>query len=139
MVYRAHVLRRCSGREGLGHFRWGQESNSRIGYADTHHYRREFSLSRYPQVLIISSRRVGVYLIIALVLPVFLSAQNTKNVLVLHAGSANQPAHLLVSKVFRDMFGADTHNQLFEEFLDADRLRLDDKTLAEIGRASCRE
>lgn len=77
-------------------------------------------------------RSVGVYWTIALLLPVFLSAQNTKNVLVLHVGSANQAAHLLVSKVFRDMFGADPRNQLFEEFLDADRLKPDDKTLAEI-------
>src|SRR5437667_8798782 len=48
MVCPAHVLRRCSAREGLGHFRWGQESNSRIGYANIHHYRREFSFVQIP-------------------------------------------------------------------------------------------
>jgi signal transduction histidine kinase len=77
------------------------------------------------------SVRVGVCLTLALLLTAFLSAQNTKNVLVLHVGNANQSAHLIVSKVFRDVFGADTRNQLFEEFLDQDRLRPDDKTLVE--------
>ena len=76
-------------------------------------------------------RRVGFSVAIALLFSVCLSAQNTKNVLVLHVGSANQPIHLRISRVFRDTFGADIHTQLFEEFLDQDRLRGDDEVLAE--------
>jgi signal transduction histidine kinase len=76
-------------------------------------------------------QRVAVYLTLALLLPALLRAQNTKNVLVLHVGNSNQPAHLIVSRVFREVFGADARNQVFDEFLDEDRLKLDDKTLIE--------
>jgi signal transduction histidine kinase len=68
---------------------------------------------------------------IASLIPIIVDAQSTRNILVLHVGSANQPAHILISKVFRDAFGADTHNQLFEEFLDYDRLNADDEMLAQ--------
>jgi signal transduction histidine kinase len=70
-------------------------------------------------------------IIIALSCQFPVRAQNTRNVLVLHVGSANQPAHILISKVFQNTFGASTHNQLFEEFLDYDRLNADDEMLAE--------
>jgi signal transduction histidine kinase len=84
-----------------------------------------------PIVLIgVSIRRLTV-VGTALLLPIAASPQNTRNVLLLHVGSANQPGHLLISKAFRDTFGADSHNQLFEEFLDYDRLKPDDELLAE--------
>jgi signal transduction histidine kinase len=68
---------------------------------------------------------------IALLIPVFVHGQSTRNILVLHVGSANQPAHLLISRAFRETFATDTHNQLFEEFLDYDRLDADDEMLAQ--------
>jgi signal transduction histidine kinase len=67
---------------------------------------------------------------IAMFLPIAVSAQSTRNVLVLQVGSANAPVYMGISSVFRDAFGADSRNQLFEEFLDQDRLKADNDTLA---------
>ena len=87
-----------------------------------------FGCSQRPMTF---RRRLAIYLAVALLLPTFSRAQNTRNVLVLHVGSANQPGHLRISKVFRDIFGSDARNQLFEEYFDQERLSLDDATLVE--------
>jgi signal transduction histidine kinase len=77
------------------------------------------------------SRRFVLSVAVALLACVCVSAQNTRNILILHVGSANQPAHLRISRVFRDVLGAAPHNQFFEEFVDYDRLKADDQTLVE--------
>jgi signal transduction histidine kinase len=81
------------------------------------------------------SPRAGCWLTIALLFPLFLSAQKTKNVLVLHEGNVNHPATLITSAVFREAFGSGSGNQFFEEYIDEDRLDASDEAL----EASLRE
>jgi signal transduction histidine kinase len=70
-------------------------------------------------------------IIVALSCQFPVSAQKTRNVLALHEGSANQPIHIRISRVLRDAFGTDARNQLFEEYIDRDRLKADDETLVD--------
>jgi signal transduction histidine kinase len=79
-------------------------------------------------------RRVGFSVTFALLFPVCLSAQNTRNVLVLHEGNANHPANVITSGVFRDLIGSDPRNQFFEEYIDEDRLGASDERLEETLR-----
>ena len=52
----------------------------------------------------------------------------------LHEGNANHPANLVTSVVFRDVLGSDARNQVFEEFIDEDRLGASDENLQETLR-----
>jgi signal transduction histidine kinase len=74
-------------------------------------------------------RPVGFSLTIVLLFSACLSAQNTKNVLVLHEGNANHPANVISSGVFRELLASDARNQFFEEYIDEDRLGASDERL----------
>ena len=66
-----------------------------------------------------------------LLFPLCLVAQHTRNVLVLHEGNANHPGNLIESRIFREAFSSDPRNQLFEEYIDEDRLDVTSERLAE--------
>lgn len=72
-------------------------------------------------------RRVGFSETFALLFSVCLSAQSTRNVLVLHEGNANHPANVIASGVFHERIGSDPRNQFFEEYIDEDRLGASDE------------
>jgi signal transduction histidine kinase len=61
----------------------------------------------------------------AVLYPARICAQGTRNVLVIHHGSSNFPANVVMSAVFREIIGSDLRNQLFEEYVDEDRLDSD--------------
>ena len=86
---------------------------------------------RYPKALVTIWRGVGLFLTVALLLPIPLWAQTTRNVLVLHEGNATHPANVITSGVFREVFGSGPRNQFFEEYMDEDRLGASDENLAE--------
>jgi signal transduction histidine kinase len=71
-------------------------------------------------------------LAVALLFPVSSKSQNTRNVLVLYNGNATHPADTIVSQIYRDAFGSAQGSQLFEEYLDEDRLDVDEGRLAEL-------
>jgi len=77
------------------------------------------------------SRRFVSSVAVALLVCVCVSAQNTRNVLVLHEGNANHPANVISSRVFHEIFGSDLRNQFFEEYMDEDRLDASDERLEE--------
>jgi signal transduction histidine kinase len=79
-------------------------------------------------------RRLGLAAAFALFFSVCLSAQNTRNVLVLHEGNANHPANVITSGVFHDLLASDPRNQFFEEYIDEDRLGASDERLEDALR-----
>jgi hypothetical protein len=76
-------------------------------------------------------RRVGFSINVAPLFSVCLSAQNTRNVLLLHEGNANHPANVITSGIFHEILGSNARNQFFEEYMDEDRLWASDERLAE--------
>jgi PAS domain S-box-containing protein len=78
--------------------------------------------------------RVGFSLAIALLLPVALLAQNARNVLVLQEGYPDQPGSIRFSEGLHEVFDPSLRNQIYNEYLDEDRLHVEDATLAEMLR-----
>lgn len=54
-----------------------------------------------------------------------LGGQTTKNILVLHMEGQRLPANQVASKAIQEVLGQDPKNQIFEEYLDENRLGLD--------------
>lgn len=79
-------------------------------------------------------RRVGFSLAITLLLPVALSAQNTRNVLVLQEGYPGQPGSVRLSEGLHEVFDSNVRNQIFNEYLDEDRLGVEDAAFTETLR-----
>ena len=72
---------------------------------------------------------VKVFAAIALLLPIFSSAQDTRNVLILHTYNANMTPNKLWSAAFHEIFDSDVRVQLFEEYFDDDRFPETDEAL----------
>jgi signal transduction histidine kinase len=64
---------------------------------------------------------VKLFAAIALLFPMFSSAQSMKQVLVLHTYNANMTANKLWSEAFHETFDSDVGVQLYEEYFDDDR------------------
>ena len=79
-------------------------------------------------------RYVGM-LLAALLLPANLSpVQVTKNVLVLHFESANAPVNILITQAVQEIFSSNASIQLFEEYIDENRLLTDYPGLVQVLR-----
>jgi hypothetical protein len=57
--------------------------------------------------------------------------QNQKNILILYMGSPQLPINLLSAKIFQETLGSESHNQIFEEYLDENRLEANGAEYAE--------
>lgn len=90
--------------------------------------KRPGSFSFTPKTI---RRKIGYLLTVVLMMPVCLSAQGAKNILILFEGNANHPANRICYEVFRGVFGSDQRNQIFEEYIDEDRLSPSDEGLEE--------
>jgi hypothetical protein len=64
---------------------------------------------------------VKLFATIALLFPIFCSAQNVRNVLVLHTYNANMTPNRLWSQALHETFDPNPRNQLYEEYFDNDR------------------
>lgn len=76
--------------------------------------------------------KIGLSLSAALMGPSCWGAQTPKNVLILFEGNANHPANAISYGVFQEAFGSDQANQIFEEYIDEDRLGPSDEILGEM-------
>src|SRR5256885_276887 len=124
MVCPAPAPDRCSAREVRDHFSLEQDSNFKMVSCRT-----VMRLCRYGQASLPMGPIVRLFVTIAFLFPVFLMAQNVRNVLVLHTYNANMTANRLWSEAFREIVGSDVRNQLYEEYFDNDRFPEDDDAL----------
>jgi hypothetical protein len=75
--------------------------------------------------------RVTASLAMALSLPLISLSQTAKNVLVLHMESSRLPANIVAQKAIEETIGKNPGTQVFEEYMDENRLGTDYPTLAE--------
>jgi signal transduction histidine kinase len=75
--------------------------------------------------------RVTATLAMALFLPLTSLSQTAKNVLVLHMESSRLPANVVAQKAIEETIGRNLGTQVFEEYMDENRLGTDYPTLAE--------
>jgi signal transduction histidine kinase len=66
---------------------------------------------------------------LVLLFPVLSTAQNVRNVLVLHTYNANMTANKLWSEAFHETFDSDVRIQLYEEYFDDDRFQETEEAL----------
>ncbi|HEY6971430.1 MAG TPA: ATP-binding protein, partial [Candidatus Angelobacter sp.] len=73
-------------------------------------------------------------LAIVLFFPVFLSAQNTRNLLVIQGGYPGELGSVRFAEGLHEVLDANVHNEVFNEYLDQDRVHADDATLVAMLR-----
>jgi signal transduction histidine kinase len=75
--------------------------------------------------------RAAVALVASIVLPSTSICQNAKNIFVLHMENSRVPGNIAAAKAIQDTLGRDVGNQVFEEYMDENRLGTDYPVLAE--------
>jgi signal transduction histidine kinase len=77
--------------------------------------------------------RVSVVIAVIAMIPhtSFMSARTTKNIFVLHMEGARLPANQVASKAIQETLSQEPDNQIFEEYMDENRLDVDDSTIIE--------